>query len=72
MNRKPTRLKLEDMSDKDLLNFFLDYANNMAAAFNGRPFPPEYPRFSGKTPACGYNDVEKAVKARGLYPKDWR
>lgn len=72
MDSKTKRLTLEAMTDKDLLNFFLDYANDMAAAFNGSPFPSEYPRFRGKAPVCGYNDVEKAVKSRGLYPKDWR
>ena len=65
------RKRLEAMDEQDLLDFYYDYDKGMANAFNGTPYPSDYPRFKNKNKypkhIASWNELDWYVRAiRGL------
>jgi hypothetical protein len=64
------KLSKEDVSDHDLLNFYLDWVDGMRWGFNGTPHPPEFPRcnkeLAGMSVGIGFTRFELYCKERGV------
>ena len=63
-------LRPEDVSDHDLLMFYLDWEDGMRWGFNGTPRPPEFPRCGKelqamKTP-MGFTQFQDYCNERGI------